>query len=59
MQLETLYYKTKADQFSQKIDKVLKPRFDAKLCLRDTLQRIYDVSIKSQARELSLQSLKI
>ena len=36
-QLETLYYKTKADQFNQKIEKILKPRFDAKLCLRDTL----------------------
>lgn len=52
--LETLFYKTKTEQINLKIDGVLKPRFDAKLCLRDTLQSIYDLHVKNQAKELSL-----
>lgn len=37
MQLESLYYKTKKAQIDQKIELASKPKFDAKLCLRDTL----------------------
>ena len=58
-QLETLYYKTKVDQVNEKIEKISKPKWEAKLCLRDTLQNIYDIKVKEQEKELSLQSLKI
>ena len=57
--LESLFYKTKTAEVNQQIELKYKPRFDAKLCLRDTLQRIYDAQIKQSQRELSLQSLKI
>ena len=58
-QLETLFYQTKTKQAHLKVDGVLKPRWESKLCLRDTLQTIYDAEVKGQSRELSLRSLKI
>ena len=47
MQLETLFYQTKTKQAQLKIDGVLKPRWESKLTLRDTLQRIYDAEVKN------------
>ena len=44
--LETLFYQSKTKQVQLKVDAVMKPRFDAKLCLRDTLQNIYDSQVK-------------
>lgn len=58
-QIETLFYKSKKEQRDLKNEQILDPKWRAKLCLRDSLQRIYDVSVKNQERELSLQSLKI
>ena len=57
--LETLFYQSKTEQTYEKVNGVLKPRWDAKLCLKDALQRIYDSSVKTQSKVLSLQSLKI
>ena len=45
--LETEFYKLKADELNLKIDNIWQPKWDAKLCLRDTLQRIYDVNVKT------------
>ena len=59
VQLETLFYQTKIDEQNLKIEEVYKKKWNQRLTLRDTLQNIHDVSVKQQARELSLQSLKI
>ena len=40
--LETLYYKIKTEKVNEKSDKIMKPLWDAKLCLRDTLKDILD-----------------
>ena len=45
--LERLFHKTKAEEVHLKVEATWKPRWEGKLCLRDTLQRIYDVDVKT------------
>ena len=45
--LERLFHKTKAEEVFLKVEATWKPRWEGKLCLRDTLQRIYDVDVKA------------
>ena len=41
------------------LEKQMKPKFEAKLTLRDTLKSTYDSSVRMNSNELSLQSLKL
>ena len=51
---ECLFYKTKCDKLDMEIKSTDKPKFEAKLTLRDTLKGIYDQSIRVNSNEISL-----
>ena len=56
---ENWFMKTKYDRMDLKVKEKMKPKFEAKLTLRDALKSIYDSSVRMNSNELSLQSLKL
>ena len=59
MNYENWLLKTKYDRVDLKVKERMKPKFEAKLTLRDTLKSTYDSSVRMNSNELSLQSLKL
>ena len=51
--------KTKYDRMELEIKEMDKPKFEARLTLRDSLKSIYDSSVRVNSNEVSLQSLKL
>ena len=59
MNYENWLLKTKYDRIELKVQEKMKPKFEAKLTLRDTLKSTYDSCVRMNSNELSLQSLKL